>query len=518
MSSSAPVAEYFPNERTDIPGSGGAAPQSLPVAPPNARPQYMDPSTLYLTVTIGSGHSFADALLDSECSGPKPPLLSLVASFLSRRFTTQRVAYTADPAFRGQTTFTLPDMRGVYAPLAPPAGVIAASAEAPVSAEGARLEPYLAVAEPLKFLLLRHPPEGGPAVVAASARCDWRPVLVHGRLEHDLVLTADASDLTLGIVPLRLALSPLSAAGAAGSAGGAPAVPALVPAATVARRIAADQRAEHDRHTQQQVFARAWWLRLERRLPPPPRAPAPQLYARDEFGSLRLACTFVRPADLAEGCLDTALHAARFVRLMPHAHLSAGPSGERARHWRSVPAFLAAGAGSALEHALLLCSLLLGFGLDAYVATGTAALPPAASEAPPTAAAAAAAAAATGVASPYSWVVTVSPSTGAATFWDAVTGRTYACRRGAPLPFTALSSLFRHDAFYACLRPDAAPAELSYALAPPAADAEDAGEAALVRGDGCWFAFPQEAIRATGPVLPLLIQKRFVVTSATFTS
>lgn len=38
--------------------------------------------------------------------------------------------------------------------------------------------------------------------------------------------------------------------------------------------------------------------------------------------------------------------------------------------WNSPHAFLAAGRGDASDHALLLCSLLLGFGLDAFVCIG----------------------------------------------------------------------------------------------------------------------------------------------------
>lgn len=40
------------------------------------------------------------------------------------------------------------------------------------------------------------------------------------------------------------------------------------------------------------------------------------------------------------------------------------------RTWNSPHAFLAAGTGDASDHALLLCSLLLGFGLDALVCCG----------------------------------------------------------------------------------------------------------------------------------------------------
>jgi len=39
--------------------------------------------------------------------------------------------------------------------------------------------------------------------------------------------------------------------------------------------------------------------------------------------------------------------------------------------WHSLHTFIAQRSGDVQEHAVLLCSLLLGFGLDAYVCVGT---------------------------------------------------------------------------------------------------------------------------------------------------
>lgn len=59
----------------------------------------------------------------------------------------------------------------------------------------------------------------------------------------------------------------------------------------------------------------------------------------------------------------------RFVSLLPFQRRpSVGE--QRAQSWNSPHAFLAAGRGDASDHALLLCSFLLGFGLDAFVCVG----------------------------------------------------------------------------------------------------------------------------------------------------
>ncbi len=60
--------------------------------------------------------------------------------------------------------------------------------------------------------------------------------------------------------------------------------------------------------------------------------------------------------------------------------------------------------GGVEEHATLLCSLLLGCGLDAYVCIGTQRV-----ESAP-------------VPVPHAWVLTISPSA-AITFWEPLTGQ-----------------------------------------------------------------------------------------------
>lgn len=61
----------------------------------------------------------------------------------------------------------------------------------------------------------------------------------------------------------------------------------------------------------------------------------------------------------------------RFVSLLPfQPRASVGE--QRAQTWNSPHTFLAAGRGDVSDHALLLCSLLLGFGLDAFLCCGWA--------------------------------------------------------------------------------------------------------------------------------------------------
>lgn len=46
------------------------------------------------------------------------------------------------------------------------------------------------------------------------------------------------------------------------------------------------------------------------------------------------------------------------------------PGKDKVEIWHSIPSFMARGCGDSEDHAVLLCNLLLGFGLDAFVVVG----------------------------------------------------------------------------------------------------------------------------------------------------
>jgi len=63
--------------------------------------------------------------------------------------------------------------------------------------------------------------------------------------------------------------------------------------------------------------------------------------------------------------------AARWVSLLPYVREETIGGGGRNETWHSFHSIFARNKGDVEDHALLLCSLFLGFGLDAYVAVGT---------------------------------------------------------------------------------------------------------------------------------------------------
>jgi len=103
--------------------------------------------------------------------------------------------------------------------------------------------------------------------------------------------------------------------------------------------------------------------------------------------------------------------------------------------------FLARGKGDVEDHCVLLCSLLLGFGLDAYVCIGTKAK---------------------GIS--HAWVVTINPD-GTVLFWESLTAQRHqhqeinphdpplAKQKQPSYQYRTVGCIFNHQAFYANSQP-----------------------------------------------------------------
>ena len=118
-----------------------------------------------------------------------------------------------------------------------------------------------------------------------------------------------------------------------------------------------------------------------------------KIFSNDEFGTRKAVTSFVSPITCR--WLETPRHAARFVSLIDFApsqrvgDVRYGFLGvgidilskyffnistnlySSLEVWQSLHSFISVGKGDVQDHCLLLCSLLLGFHLDAYVTLGT---------------------------------------------------------------------------------------------------------------------------------------------------
>lgn len=222
------------------------------------------------------------------------------------------------------------------------------------------------------------------------------------------------------------------------------------------RALALQRNIETASHRDFYRFAKSWWndfLKIDKDF----KKRMVKIFAENEWGDHRSVCSFIVPIPGGR-VIDSALSAARFVSLLPlHRRCpKIGMSSPRSSPWSHFHTMLALRGGDVHDHATLLCSLLLGLGLDAYVCVGSAVMQinrgdlktqsnknivlnskECEEE------------------EEYIWVVTIDESK-QATLWDPLSGYRYftkdlntksvirkSCR------FSRVGCLFRHNRFYA---------------------------------------------------------------------
>ena len=229
--------------------------------------------------------------------------------------------------------------------------------------------------------------------------------------------------------------------------------------------------------------AKSWFARCKRDFPFLESRKI-KMVAEDECGRHRFVCGFVSPQVTCPRSVDGPRFAARFASLVPFKR-DISLSGERVTTWHSAYGTAVRMAGDVEDHAVLLCSLLLGWGMDAYVCSGTIYEP---------------AAGATAFRQHY-WVVTLDDvSEGRVVFWESLTGQQYnvpvdargrvgtvAAGVGEVVshPFRDVYSLFRHDAFLVNIQ-----TLCSVASQPTSGTPANAAACFDVSNAKCWARFP----------------------------
>ncbi|XP_065828302.1 centrosomal protein of 76 kDa-like isoform X2 [Oscarella lobularis] len=204
--------------------------------------------------------------------------------------------------------------------------------------------------------------------------------------------------------------------------------------------VTAQVSLEQGRSAEQQrlffAYAKQWW-REYLQCRPAHASRLVKVFAQDETGRSRLVCSFLTPL-VGGRLIESPRAAARFVSLIEYERTPTVGGDSKPELWASMGAFLSKGAGNCEDHAVLLCSLLLGFGLDAYVCIGTKSKGTA-----------------------HAWVATIGHS-GIVTFWESLTGHRYTHQRpelGEPtirsndIPYRTVGCVFSHEAFYANCQP-----------------------------------------------------------------
>ena len=302
------------------------------------------PGKRYLNVRLRGGRAFVDNLQDdAEARTGGMHVLRLSMEMLGSRCVSAPVPATVEPSFCESFLFQLQDEEREMEPMAP-------------------LEQLAELHAPIHLLLTRESSLGTTTLVS-SAFIEWRKVLVHGRLSlnielkggDELAIPVGLLEMDLEIVPLRMPPNPKE-------------LPVFVEYTSLQKQLKSDAELTAAVEARFHAYAKAWWSDFTC-IRPLHQTRLIQIFGTSEDRSQKCVCTFVSPLR-ADRCLDSPLHAARFVRLIPYVK-DVRVGGQRTEIWHSAHTILHKRAGDLEDHALLLCSLLLGFGLDAYVAIGT---------------------------------------------------------------------------------------------------------------------------------------------------
>ncbi|KAA3680297.1 centrosomal protein CEP76 [Paragonimus westermani] len=227
-------------------------------------------------------------------------------------------------------------------------------------------------------------------------------------------------------------------------------IPPLLPPEVVDAHFALESARISQREQGFTLYARQWWKEFTLMREKLFSHRLIKLFALDENSKTQFVCNFVQPLS-GQRILETPTIAARFVSTIPCGPCR-GLGGGLREQWYSGTfvcnlycplAFVVRNRGDVHDHANLLCSLLLGFGLDAYVALGSR---------QPTGDLSSVAA------TPHyhAWVVTFLADSPTILFWDPVSGRRYVHQihsGNRTHPYRTIGCLYSHEAFYANVQP-----------------------------------------------------------------
>ncbi|XP_043543657.1 centrosomal protein of 76 kDa isoform X2 [Chiloscyllium plagiosum] len=286
----------------------------------------------------------------------------------------------------------------------------------------------LSICDPVHMVLIKTD-TSGETTLMASHYLEWRSLLSSpdGKMNMSLELlgVGTESKVPVGILNIKLEI-----------------YPRLVQPLNqeiVNTQLALERKKTAEKERLFLVYAKQWW-REYLQIRPSHNTRLVKIFAQDENGVNRPVCSYVRPLR-AGRLLDTPRQAARFVNVLGYERAVGVGGGSKQEQWCTLLPFLCRGKGDCEDHANLLCSLLLGFGLDAYVCIGTKAKR-----------------------IPHTWVMTYGTD-GAVVFWESLTGHRYVHRPVNPddpplvdqpkrtYPYCSIGSIFNHQNFHANCQP-----------------------------------------------------------------
>lgn len=362
--------------------------------------QGMRPGCRYLHVRVLQGRAFLDHL-DVDPTFQRTHQMVVVMHYGSQRFRCVPLPCAVDPLFDDDCLIQLDSgLEG-----------------------GSAFHDLLEIATPLQIAVLREDCAMSRAQLLGENTIEWRRVLKSGFLSLSVELSGDNPGVPSGVLELQLELLP----------GG--------PRKTeneIAARLDVQRTAITAADREFLIYARRWWNEFQGMRPTHGERRV-KVFAATNTGRMVPVTHYVSILQ-PDRVLDSPLAAARFVSLLAltkdeDATLEVlhggkgGPTqgGTSGDVWLAPFLFFSQRRGDICNHATLLCSLFLGFGLDAYCAVGT-----------------------TMAGATTMFVVTrrkLGPKEYDVTYWDPSAGQRFTT--SAAHPFCTVGCLFNHASVFA---------------------------------------------------------------------
>ncbi|XP_004276018.1 centrosomal protein of 76 kDa isoform X1 [Orcinus orca] len=371
----------------------------------------IDPTRRYLYLQVLGGKAFLEHLQEPEpLPGQACSTFTLCLHFRNQRFRSKPVPCACEPDFHDG--FLLEVHRENLG-------------------DGTRMADsttMLSISDPVHMVLIKTDIFAETTLVA-SYFLEWRSVLGSENgvtnLTVELMGVGTESKVSVGILNIKLEMYPP--------------LNQTLSQEVVNTQLALERQKTAEKERLFLVYAKQWW-REYLQIRPSHNSRLVKIFAQDENGINRPVCSYVKPLR-AGRLLDTPRQAARFVNVLGYERAPVIGGGGKQEQWCTLLAFLCRNKGDCEDHANLLCSLLLGYGLEAFVCVGTKAK---------------------GVS--HAWVMTCGTD-GTITFWESLTGHRYlhkptspdepsAAEQPKPLyPYRTIGCVFNHQMFLGNCQP-----------------------------------------------------------------
>ena len=266
--------------------------------------------------------------------------------------------------------------------------------------------------------------EDNTTKIIASKSIEWRWILCYGswKTEAEFKSPSSLNNVNVGSLEMILSLVPIIDKSH------------LLSQSSVTDQLNDERKSEIERTQDFIQYSTQWWEDYKSIRPShASRIVKIFLPTEDrEYYAYKPATSVIEPISVGRA-INTPYEAARFVSLIPFERRE-NPGGEKVEIWHSMHSFLSLLKGDVEDHVVLLCNLLLGFGLDAYVASGFA------------------------VNGPHLWVLTrnkINSTNYQVTFWESLTGQRISVEDPKIFKFyKKIHCVFNDNSFYANIQND----------------------------------------------------------------